>query len=109
MPWGNRHYTGTKFKINDWILNNSRRERAVNPLKLDRLAMRIVGIPSIIGVDHDVLIAKFRLWPSRCNHKRPILKIVERGLFFFINDLVIRNCSLTLWIPVNYPVAPIDQ
>jgi hypothetical protein len=63
---------------------NGRGNGAVNPFQFDFLSVLVFGVPFIIGMDDNILIAELGFGSRRPNDEGTVLKVIERVLPFFV-------------------------
>ena len=109
VPRSDSHDTGTERHVDRIVFDDGRGDRAVYPFGLERLSVFPLRITWIVRVHDDILVAEL-CFRTRCaDGKRAVFEVIERRLFFLVDNLVIRNRCLTLRIPVDDAMAAIDE
>ncbi len=109
VPRRDRHHTRTERGVDGLVLDDRRGDGSVDPLALELLAVRVLGVALVVRMHDDVLVAELRLGARRGDLERPVLERVERLFALGIFDLVIGDGRLKFGVPVHDAVAAVDQ
>ena len=105
----NRHGARAERHVDTFVFYDCCGYRPVDPLKIYRLSVLVFFVPFVIGMHHDILIAKLCLRAHRADDERAILKIVKGIGLFHVLYLIVGDGRLRLRVPVHNTVAAIDK
>src|SRR3989344_9020348 len=109
VPGRDGHRAGAEGGVYGRVFDHGRRNQAINPLKLNLLAIGKRSVARVLWVHDHIFIAKFRLWARCGDGEWSVLQVIECRRLLLIDNLVVADGGLTLWVPIDDARAAVNE